>query len=64
MVRSRLTISMALSAQAEPLLPLLLPARSMACSRFSVVSTPKMTGTPEFRLAAATPLETSLQTYS
>ena len=44
--RMRLTISMALSAQSEPLFPAFVPARSMACSMFSVVTTPNITGMP------------------
>ncbi len=42
----RLTISSAARAASAPLLPALVPARSMACSMVSVVSTPKATGTP------------------
>ncbi len=37
---------MAVWAASKPLLPALVPARSMACSMVSVVSTPKITGTP------------------
>ena len=37
---------MAVIADSKPLLPALVPARSMACSMVSVVSTPKTTGTP------------------
>ena len=45
------TISIALTAASHPLLPALVPARSIACSIVSVVSTPKATGTS---LSAAT----------
>ncbi len=38
------TISMAAMAASHPLLPAFDPARSMACSRSSVVRTPKETG--------------------
>ena len=41
-----------------------MPARSRACCRVSVVSTPKITGTPVARLTAATPLLTSATTTS
>eukprot|EP01022_Parablepharisma_sp_SALTPOND_P024123 TRINITY_DN5305_c1_g4_i2.p1 TRINITY_DN5305_c1_g4~~TRINITY_DN5305_c1_g4_i2.p1 ORF type:complete len:914 (+),score=247.13 TRINITY_DN5305_c1_g4_i2:98-2839(+) len=61
---SRSTISMAARAASEPLLPALVPARSMACSMVSVVNTPKITGTPVSRLTWATPLETSAATQS
>jgi len=44
--RIRLPISTALMAASKPLLPLLAPARSMACSSVLVVSTPKAIGTP------------------
>ena len=44
--RPRFAISSAVDAAAQPLLPALVPARSTACSMVSVVSTPKMTGTP------------------
>ena len=60
--RMRFTISMAPWAHSEPLLPALEPARSMACSMVSVVSTPNMTGISLFRDTLATPLETSLHT--
>ena len=43
----RLTISSAATAASAPLLPALVPARSIACSMLSVVSTPNATGTPE-----------------
>ena len=39
-------------------------ARSMACSMFSVVTTPKVTGTPVCRLTCAMPLAASLHTRS
>ena len=58
----RLTISMALSAQSYPLLPAFVPARSMACSILSVVSTPNNTGTPVDSPTDAMPLDTSLHT--
>ena len=60
--RIRLTISMAPWAQSAPLLPALVPARSMACSMVSVVRTPNMTGMSLFRATLATPLDTSLHT--
>ena len=40
------TISIALTAASQPLLPAFVPARSMACSIVSVVRTPKPIGTP------------------
>ena len=46
-------------AASQPLLPALVPARSIACSMVSVVNTPKATGMPSSRLTAATPLLTS-----
>ena len=60
--RIRFTISMAASAQSAPLLPALVPARSIACSMVSVVSTPNSTGTPLSSDTAAIPLETSAHT--
>ena len=45
--RIRLAISTALMAASNPLLPPFAPARSIACSRVFVVSTPNATGTPE-----------------
>ena len=42
----RLAISMATRAASAPLLPILVPARSMACSMESAVMTPKAIGTP------------------
>src|SRR5262249_39311522 len=45
-VRRRFAISMAVIAASKPLLPPLAPARSMACSRVLVVSTPNATGMP------------------
>jgi hypothetical protein len=50
---------MALTAASKPLLPSLVPERSMACSSVSVVMTPKMMGTPVLRLELAIPLLTS-----
>lgn len=52
---SRLAVSTTASTASAPLLPALVPARSMACSRVSVVSTPKATGTPVSRLTRAMP---------
>ena len=43
---SRLAISIALTAASKPLLPILVPARSIACSRVSAVMTPLETGVP------------------
>lgn len=60
--RIRFTISMAPSAQEEPLLPAFTPARFSACSTVSVVTIPNMTGTPVSRAAWAIPFEDSLQT--
>lgn len=60
--RRRFTISMAPVAHSKPLLPAFVPARSMACSMFSVVSTPNITGTPVLSAVVATPFETSLHT--
>jgi hypothetical protein len=45
----KLTISIAPTATSKPLLPDFVPARSTACSIFSVVMTPNMTGTPVCR---------------
>lgn len=58
----RLTISTAPTATSKPLLPALVPARSIACSIFSVVKTPNMTGIPLLSETLAIPLETSAQT--
>src|SRR5207247_1208105 len=44
--RSRSAVSIAVMAASKPLLPALVPARSMACSMVSVVRTPKTQGTP------------------
>ena len=41
---------------------LFVPALSIACSKLSVVSTPKITGTSVSKLTLATPLLTSAQT--
>ena len=46
---------MAAAAASKPLLPALVPARSTACSMVSVVSTPKMIGTPVSSWARCTP---------
>lgn len=62
--RYRFTSSMAPVAHSKPLLPTFAPARSMACSKFSVVMTPNITGTPLLSDVWATPLATSLQTSS
>ena len=62
MERIRFTISIAPCAHSEPLFPALVPARSIACSMESVVSTPNSTGTPVSRLVCAIPFETSLHT--
>jgi len=58
----RFTISTAPTAQSYPLFPALVPARSMACSIFSVVRTPNITGTPLSSETAAIPFDTSLHT--
>ena len=47
-----------------PLLPAFVPARSIACSMFSVVMTPNVTGTPVWRPTCAMPLAVSLHTSS
>ena len=60
----RLAISMADIAASAPLLPALEPARSMACSMESVVSTPKPTAMLASREVCATPLATSDAIYS
>ena len=58
----RFTISMAVQAASYPLFPAFVPARSMACSILSVVTTPKITGISVFSPTAATPLLTSAHT--
>src|SRR6056297_289355 len=58
MASIKLVISIAATAAFQPLLPALVPARSIACSMVSVVMTPKMIGTPVSRLTLAIPLET------
>src|SRR5690606_37916697 len=63
-LRSRLTISMAPRAASAPLLPALVPERSMACSMESTVSTPKATGTSSCSMATPMPLAHSPATYS
>lgn len=60
--RFKFAISMAETAQSTPLLPAFVPARSIACSMFSVVTIPKMTGTPVVFAACAMPFAASLQT--
>jgi hypothetical protein len=57
-------ISMAEMAALYPLLPALVPARSMACSIVFVVNTPKITGTPVDIEASATPRAAAPATYS
>ena len=59
---SRLAISMADMAPSAPLLPAFVPARSMACSMFSVVTTEKIVGTPVCMPTWAMPFDASLQT--
>jgi hypothetical protein len=44
------------------LLPAFVPALSMACSMFSVVKTPNITGTSSSKVTLAIPLDTSLDT--
>ena len=61
---SRLTSSIAAIAASAPLLPAFVPARSIACSMFSVVMTPNVTGTPVWRPTCAMPLAVSLHTSS
>ena len=61
---SRLTSSSAAIAASAPLLPAFVPARSIACSMFSVVMTPNVTGTPVWRPTCAMPLAVSLHTSS
>ena len=61
---SRLTSSSAAIAASAPLLPAFVPARSIACSMFSVVITPNVTGTPVWRPTCAMPLAVSLHTSS
>ena len=58
----KLTISIAPIAESKPLLPALVPALSIACSMFSVVSTPNITGISELSETLAIPLDTSAQT--
>ena len=55
---------MAARAASQPLLPILVPARSTACSRVSAVMTPKVTGTPEAIAVWAIPLATSAASRS
>src|SRR5690606_41280069 len=61
---SRLTISRADRAASAPLLPALVPERSMACSIESTVSTPNATGMPASIDTCARPLVHSPATYS
>ena len=60
--RFKFAISMADTAQSAPLFPAFVPARSMACSMVSVVTMPKITGTPVAVPAWAMPFAASLQT--
>lgn len=60
--RVRFAISIAAAAASQPLLPALVPARSMACSIFSVVRTPKIIGIPVCNVSDDTPFATSLHT--
>src|SRR5579862_1188715 len=60
----RLAISIAAIAALRPALPILVPARSIACSIVSVVRTPKMQGMPVRRPTSDTPLAVSRQTWS
>ena len=55
-------LNMADIAESHPLLPDLLPARSIACSMESVVNTPKTIGIPVSKLTVAIPFETSAHT--
>ncbi len=55
---------MAETAASNPLFPDLVPALSMACSMFSVVNTPKITGIPLSKETWAIPFDTSLATKS
>src|ERR1700722_16150922 len=57
--RIRLAISMPAMAASNPLLPLLAPARSIACSSVLHVSTPKATGTPLSAAACPIPFTAS-----
>ena len=58
----RFTISIAASAHWKPLFPAFVPARSIACSMFSVVRTPNITGMSVFRATLAIPFDTSEHT--
>src|SRR6185436_18769983 len=60
----REAISSAAIAALRPALPILVPARSIACSIVSVVRTPKMQGTPVRRPTSAIPLAVSRHTWS
>ena len=62
--RSRFAISIPATAASNPLFPAFVPARSTACSIVSVVSTPKITGTPVSIVTCAIPFVTSPATYS
>src|SRR5207244_3201974 len=55
----RSAISIAARAASQPLLPAFAPARSIACSSVSVVSTPKMTGILDSSATRATPVVTA-----
>ncbi len=54
--RNKLTSSIAAIAASDPLLPALVPDRSIACSMVSVVSTPNTTGKSSSRETLAMPL--------
>ena len=56
---NRFTISIAVVAASNPLLPALVPARSIACSSVSQVITPKIVGTPVANAVLAIPFDTS-----
>src|SRR6266404_981460 len=62
--RYRLTSSTAVIAASNPLLPDFAPARSIACSRLSAVTTPRVMGRFVSRETLATPLMTSAAMYS
>ncbi len=55
---------MAAIAASPPLLPILVPARSMACSMVSTVRTPKDTGMPVSSCTRARPLDACPATKS
>ena len=55
MLRNKFAISIAAIAASAPLLPAFVPARSTACSMFSVVNTPNNIGNPVDSEADAMP---------